>query len=64
MFGLQKDITDYDDPQVIVLIIEQKVHKVLEICLRFYSIRLSKVAFAGRSEGLLADKVRFKYLFL
>ena len=47
-----------------ILIVEQKVRRVLEICHRVYSIKLGKIAFAGRPEELLDNPDRLKQLFL
>ena len=49
---------------VTVLIVEQKVRKVLEISHRVYSIKLGKIAFEGASEELKDDKDKLKQLFL
>lgn len=49
---------------VTVLIVEQKVRKVLEISHSVYSIKLGKVAFAGASEDLKKDKDKLRQLFL
>ena len=47
-----------------ILIVEQKVRDVLEICNRVYSIKLGKVAFAGIPAELKGDKEKLKQLFL
>ena len=47
-----------------VLIVEQKVREVLDICSRVYSIRLGKVAFEGPAEGLRENKAKLQQLFL
>ena len=39
-----------------ILIVEQKVRKVLEICHRVYGIKLGKVAFDGQPEELMEHK--------
>jgi len=49
---------------VTVLIVEQKVREVLEICDRIYSIKLGKVAFGGIPNKLKEDKAKLKQLFL
>ena len=49
---------------VSVLIVEQKVREVLEICDRVYSIKLGKIAFAGKPEELKDNKAKLKQLFL
>jgi branched-chain amino acid transport system ATP-binding protein len=47
-----------------MLIVEQKVMKVLEICHRVYSIKLGRVAFEGKPEELKGNKQEIKELFL
>lgn len=49
---------------VTVLIVEQKVREVLDICTQVYSIKLGKVAFKGLPEELKEDKAKLKQLFL
>lgn len=49
---------------VTILIVEQKVREVLDICKRVYSIKLGKVAFEGSSGELSADRDKLKQLFL
>jgi branched-chain amino acid transport system ATP-binding protein len=49
---------------VTVLIVEQKVREVLEICHHIYSIKLGKVAFEGSPDDLKHDKAKLKQLFL
>jgi len=49
---------------VTVLIVEQKVREVLEICHHIYSIKLGKVAYSGKPEILKTDKHKLKELFL
>lgn len=49
---------------VAILIVEQKVRELLEICNRVYSIKLGKVVFEGYPEELKEDKVKLKQLFL
>jgi branched-chain amino acid transport system ATP-binding protein len=49
---------------VSILIVEQKVREVLEICGRVYSMKLGKVAFEGSPDGLKHDKAKLKHLFL
>jgi branched-chain amino acid transport system ATP-binding protein len=49
---------------VSILIVEQKVREVLEICSRVYSMKLGKVAFEGSPDDLKHDKVKLKDLFL
>ena len=49
---------------VALLIVEQKVREVLDICHRVYSIKLGKVAFSGAPEELKENKDKLKQLFL
>ena len=49
---------------VSILIVEQKVREVLNICNRVYSIKLGKVAFEGSPIELQTDKAKLKELFL
>jgi branched-chain amino acid transport system ATP-binding protein len=49
---------------VTILIVEQKVREVLDICNRVYSIKLGKIAFEGLPGELKGDKERLKGLFL
>ena len=49
---------------VTVLIVEQKVREVLEVCNHVYSIKLGKIAFSGKPETLKFDKAKLKELFL
>jgi branched-chain amino acid transport system ATP-binding protein len=49
---------------VAILIVEQKVRDVLEICHKVYSIKLGKVAFSGPPEELKGNKEKLKQLFL
>jgi len=49
---------------VTVLIVEQKVREVLEICHHIYSIKLGKIAYSGTPEILKTDKQKLKELFL
>lgn len=47
-----------------ILIVEQKVREVLEICNRLYSMKLGKVAFEGPPDDLRHDNAKLKDLFL
>jgi len=47
-----------------ILVVEQKVRDVLEICNRVYSMKLGRVAFEGRPEELREDRAKLKDLFL
>ena len=49
---------------VAILVVEQKVKEVLEICEWVYSIKLGKNAFDGKPEELKVDKAKLKELFL
>lgn len=49
---------------VTILIVEQKVSKVLDICKQVYSIKLGKVEFEGSPDDLKGDKTKLKQLFL
>lgn len=49
---------------VTILIVEQKVREVLEICDKVYSVKLGRVAFRGKPEELKKDKDKLKQLFL
>jgi branched-chain amino acid transport system ATP-binding protein len=50
--------------KIAMLIVEQKVLEVLEICHRVYSIKLGRVAFAGKPGELKGNKQKIKDLFL
>ena len=52
------------DAGTAILIVEQKVRQVLELCRRVYSIKLGKVAFTGHPDELKEDKAKLKKLFL
>lgn len=67
--GLVKDVFEKisqinHNTGVALLIVEQKVREVLDICHRVYSVRLGKVAFAGQPADLKKDKQKLKDLFL
>jgi branched-chain amino acid transport system ATP-binding protein len=49
---------------VTVLIVEQKVRQVLELCNRVYSLKLGRVAFEGHPDELKDDREQLKQLFL
>lgn len=49
---------------VTILIVEQKVRKVLAIADHVYSLKLGKVAFSGPAATLADDKAKLKELFL
>ena len=49
---------------VTVLIVEQKVREVLEVCDHIYSIKLGKIAYSGTPQLLKTDKQKLKELFL
>lgn len=52
------------ETKVSVLVVEQKVSKVLEICTKVYSLKLGKIGFEGSPEELKNDKAKLKQLFL
>lgn len=52
------------ETSVSILVVEQKVREVLDICNRVYSLKLGKVSFDGLPEELKDDKVKMKQLFL
>jgi len=63
--GVFEKITEINrETGVSILIVEQKVREVLEVCNRVYSIKLGKVAFEGPPEDLKGDKGKLKQLFL
>ncbi|MGO9122902.1 MAG: ABC transporter ATP-binding protein [Desulfomonilaceae bacterium] len=47
-----------------LLIVEQKVTEVLEICHRVYSLKLGRIAFSGHPTELKQDREKLKDLFL
>lgn len=49
---------------VTILIVEQKVRKVLTIADHVYALKLGRVAYAGIASALLGDKARLKSIFL
>jgi len=49
---------------VSILIVEQKVREVLDICNRVYSMKLGRIAFEGPPEELRTNRARLKDLFL
>jgi len=58
-------ITEINETQKIaMLIVEQKVLKVLDISQRVYSIKLGKIAFKGESKNLKSNPSHMKDLFL
>jgi branched-chain amino acid transport system ATP-binding protein len=58
-------ITDVNrEAGVCILIVEQKVREVLDICGRVYSMKLGKVVFDGLPKELKNDKAKLKQLFL
>lgn len=60
----QKIVEVNKEMNLSILIVEQKVREVLAIANRVYSIKLGKVAFAGKPEELLSNKEKLKELFL
>jgi len=49
---------------VSILIVEQKVREVLNVCDRVYSLKLGKIAFEGQPDELKKDRAKLKELFL
>jgi len=49
---------------VAILIVEQKVREVLEMCDRVYSMKLGRVVFEGLPDDLKTDKAKIRDLFL
>jgi len=49
---------------VTVLIVEQKVREVLEVCHHVYSIKLGEIAYSGKPEIIKNDKEKLRELFL
>ncbi len=47
-----------------VVIVEQKVRQVLDICNRVYSLKLGRIAFEGNPNELRENKGKLKQLFL
>lgn len=52
------------DNVISILVVEQKVREVLEICNKVYSLKLGKIAFEGSPEDLRENKAKLKQLFL
>jgi len=52
------------DTGVTLLIVEQKVREILEICDRVYSMKLGKIVFTGSPNELKENKAKLKELFL
>jgi branched-chain amino acid transport system ATP-binding protein len=52
------------ETKISILVVEQKVREVLEICNRVYSMKLGKIAFEGKPELLKTDRDKLKQLFL
>ncbi len=49
---------------VTVLIVEQKVREVFEVCHHVYSIKLGKIAYSGKPKIIKNDKNKLRELFL
>jgi len=49
---------------ITILIVEQKVREVLEICDKVYALKLGKIFFDGKPEELKDSKEKLKQLFL
>ena len=52
------------EESVAILIVEQKVREVLDVCNRVYSMKLGKIAFEGLPDELKTNKAKLKDLFL
>ena len=52
------------DNGVTILVVEQKVREVLEICHHVYCLKLGKVSYSGPPEELKTDKAKLKQVFL
>jgi branched-chain amino acid transport system ATP-binding protein len=67
--GVVKDVferiqTISRETGISILIVEQKVREVLDVCNRVYSLKLGKVFFTGMPDTLKHDKAKIKELFL
>ena len=49
---------------VTILVVEQKVREVLNICNRVYSLKLGRIVFEGNPNELIENKKKLKQLFL
>jgi ABC-type branched-subunit amino acid transport system ATPase component len=47
-----------------ILIVEQKVREVLEICNHVYAIKLGRIAWSGLPDDLKKDTDKLRQLFL
>ena len=61
---LEKIVEVNRTQNVTILIVEQKVRKVLAIADHVYSLKLGKVAYSGPAAPLAGDKAKLKELFL
>lgn len=52
------------DEGVSILVVEQKVRDILEVCSRVYSMKLGKVVFVGYASDLKENKYKLRELFL
>jgi branched-chain amino acid transport system ATP-binding protein len=52
------------EQKVSILIVEQKVSQVLDICHRVYSLKLGRVAYSGFPDELKSDRGKLQKLFL
>jgi branched-chain amino acid transport system ATP-binding protein len=52
------------DKGVTILIVEQKVREVLEMCHLVYCLKLGKVTYAGPPDVLMADRDKLRQVFL
>jgi len=61
---LDKIVELNKENNVSILIVEQKVREVLNICDRVYSLKLGRIAFEGQPDELKEDRAKLKELFL
>lgn len=52
------------EQKISILIVEQKVRKVLDLSNRVYALKLGKISFEGQPEELKGNKAKLKDLFL
>jgi branched-chain amino acid transport system ATP-binding protein len=67
--GIVKDVfgriqTIGRETGISILIVEQKVREVLDICSRVYSLKLGRVFFTGKPDALKGNQAKIKELFL
>jgi len=61
---LDKIVELNKEKKVSILIIEQKVREVLNVCDRVYSLKLGRIAFDGLPDELKENRAKLKELFL